>query len=91
MSHQSEVEFQKGNFKTNPLISLQFRALIASFFLLCTLLCAYLITHTDIGLDESLALPSDSHVKLYFDDIFEYLNLGPEVHFVFRRVLLFAF
>ncbi|KAL5248779.1 hypothetical protein ACHWQZ_G017834 [Mnemiopsis leidyi] len=60
------------------------RALISSFFVLCTLTSVILITRTSIGLDESLALPSDSHVKSYFDDIFEYLNLGPQVHFVFR-------
>lgn len=53
--------------------------MIVSLFFFLSLASIVLIPHLPIGLDESLALPSDSHVKLYFDDIFKYLNIGEQV------------
>lgn len=35
-----------------------------------------------LGLDQRLAVPSDSYLVQYFDDIYDYLNVGPPVYFV---------
>lgn len=38
----------------------------------------------DIGLSQSIALPKDSYLQDYFDDISKYLRTGPPVYFVIR-------
>ena len=39
----------------------------------------YIPSYSDI-------FPADSHLKHYYDDVFEYLNIGPSVNFIFRYV-----
>jgi Niemann-Pick C1 protein len=41
-----------------------------------------LMPNLQLGLDQRLALPSDSYLIDYFDDIYSYLNVGPPVYFV---------
>ncbi|KAF9468969.1 patched family-domain-containing protein [Collybia nuda] len=38
--------------------------------------------HIELGLDQRLALPSDSYLVSYFDNLDAYLNVGPPVYFV---------
>ena len=38
----------------------------------------------DIGLSQSIALPKDSYMQQYFDDLNNYLRTGPPVYFVIR-------
>lgn len=38
--------------------------------------------HIEIGLDQELSMPHDSHVLKYFQDLKSYLNIGPPVYFV---------
>ncbi|XP_077294393.1 Niemann-Pick type C-1a isoform X2 [Arctopsyche grandis] len=38
--------------------------------------------HIEIGLDQELSMPHDSHVLKYFKDLKSYLNIGPPVYFV---------
>lgn len=40
----------------------------------------------ELGLDQRIALPSDSYLVQYFDDVSAYLNTGPPVYFVTRDV-----
>ncbi|KAF9449887.1 multidrug efflux transporter AcrB transmembrane domain-containing protein [Macrolepiota fuliginosa MF-IS2] len=40
------------------------------------------IQHLQLGLDQRLALPSDSYLVPYFDSIDAYLDVGPPVYFV---------
>ncbi|KAH9973016.1 multidrug efflux transporter AcrB transmembrane domain-containing protein [Lactifluus volemus] len=40
------------------------------------------IQHIQLGLDQRLALPSDSYLIQYFDDMDAYLNVGPPVYFI---------
>lgn len=35
-----------------------------------------------LGLDQRLAMPQDSHLIEYFDDMYEYLNVGPPIYWV---------
>ncbi|KAG5221192.1 patched family-domain-containing protein [Salix suchowensis] len=44
------------------------------------------IQHIELGLDQRLALPSDSYLVSYFNLLDEYLDIGPPVYFVSRNV-----
>ncbi|THH10069.1 hypothetical protein EW145_g1571 [Phellinidium pouzarii] len=44
------------------------------------------IQHIQLGLDQRLALPSDSYLISYFDALESYLDIGPPVYFVARDV-----
>ncbi|KAL4882541.1 patched family-domain-containing protein [Aspergillus karnatakaensis] len=45
-----------------------------------------LIPEVALGLDQRIALPSDSYLIQYFDDLSEYFGAGPPVYFVTRNV-----
>ncbi|KAF9783025.1 patched family-domain-containing protein [Thelephora terrestris] len=42
------------------------------------------IQHIQLGLDQKLALPSESYLVRYFEDMEKYLDIGPPVYFVSR-------
>ncbi|KAG6837520.1 hypothetical protein H0H93_007701 [Arthromyces matolae] len=42
------------------------------------------VQHIELGLDQRLALPSDSYLVDYFDKMDAYLDVGPPVYFVSR-------
>lgn len=42
----------------------------------------YVIPSTNIGLDQTAALSSDSYVLTYYQDAFSYLKIGPPVYFI---------
>ncbi|KAI0068877.1 multidrug efflux transporter AcrB transmembrane domain-containing protein [Artomyces pyxidatus] len=44
------------------------------------------IQHIELGLDQRLALPSDSYLVSYFNDMDAYLDIGPPVYFVTHDV-----
>ncbi|KAG5646429.1 hypothetical protein DXG03_003479 [Asterophora parasitica] len=44
------------------------------------------IQHIELGLDQRLALPSDSYLVDYFDNLDAYLDVGPPVYFVSRSI-----
>ncbi|KAI0265104.1 patched family-domain-containing protein [Gloeopeniophorella convolvens] len=44
------------------------------------------IQHIELGLDQRLALPSDSYLVQYFNDMDSYLDIGPPVYFVTHNV-----
>lgn len=58
---------------------------IAVFFAFFTLGLA-LLPHISLGLDQRIAVPSDSYLVQYFDDFYEYFNSGPPVYFVVRNM-----
>jgi Niemann-Pick C1 protein len=43
-----------------------------------------LIPEVALGLDQRIALPSDSYMIQYFDDLYDYFDSGPPVYFVTR-------
>ena len=43
-----------------------------------------LIPEVALGLDQRIALPSDSYMIQYFDDLYDYFGSGPPVYFVTR-------
>ncbi|KAK9466559.1 sterol-sensing domain of SREBP cleavage-activation-domain-containing protein [Lipomyces arxii] len=44
-----------------------------------------LIPHIQLGLDQRIAIPSDSYMVNYFDDLYDYFDSGPPVYFVTRE------
>ncbi|KAG0221774.1 sterol-sensing domain of SREBP cleavage-activation-domain-containing protein [Mortierella sp. GBAus27b] len=61
------------------------RIIIASFVGLLTAgLC--LLPSLEIGLDQRLALPSDSYLVPFFNDLDSYFRVGPPVYFVVQDV-----
>lgn len=58
---------------------------IGLFFAFFTLGLA-LLPHISLGLDQRLAIPSDSYLVQYFDDFYDYFNSGPPVYFVVRNL-----
>ena len=41
-----------------------------------------LIPKLELGLDQRIALPNDSYLINYFNDMYDYLNVGPPVYFI---------
>lgn len=44
-----------------------------------------LLPSVELGLDQRIAIPSDSYLIRYFDDLYDYFNAGPPVYFVTRK------
>lgn len=42
------------------------------------------IPYVNFGLDQTMAVPKDSYLVNYFNDVYEYLNVGPPVYFVVK-------
>ncbi|KAI7865570.1 sterol-sensing domain of SREBP cleavage-activation-domain-containing protein [Spinellus fusiger] len=51
-------------------------------FLGVFMLSLALLPQLPLGLDQRIALPSDSYLVHYFNDLSDYLNVGPPVYFV---------
>jgi Niemann-Pick C1 protein len=45
-----------------------------------------LIPRVQLGLDQRIAIPSDSYMIQYFNDLYDYFGSGPPVYFVTRNV-----
>lgn len=56
--------------------------LFATWFTFCMILTPFL----SAGLDQSLAVPKDSYLVDYFDDLSHYFDSGPPVYFVTKGV-----
>ena len=51
-------------------------------FITWTCCCVAMTGHIEVGLDEELALPKDSEILDYLDQLSTTIKLGPEVYFV---------
>lgn len=59
--------------------------IIALFFGIFTLGLA-LFPSVELGLDQRIAIPSDSYLIPYFNDLYDYLDVGPPVYFVTKEL-----
>ncbi|CEG69122.1 hypothetical protein RMATCC62417_05252 [Rhizopus microsporus] len=64
------------------------RYFIAFAFLGLFMLGLSLAPQLPLGLDQRIALPSDSYLVQYFDDMSQYFNVGPPVYFVVKNANL---
>ncbi|KAL6709963.1 niemann-Pick type C-related protein 1 [Coniothyrium glycines] len=58
---------------------------IAVFFGIFTAALA-LFPSVQLGLDQRIAIPSDSYLIPYFNDLYNYLDVGPPVYFITREL-----
>ena len=59
--------------------------IIALFFGIFTAGLA-LFPSVELGLDQRIAIPSDSYLIPYFNDLYDYLDVGPPVYFVTKEL-----
>ena len=48
------------------------------------------VPYVNVGLDQKLALPKDSFLLKWFEDMNDYLNTGPPVYFVVKEGYSYA-
>ncbi|AEY98814.1 FAGL008Wp [Eremothecium gossypii FDAG1] len=58
----------------------------AIVFIVWSLASIVFLPYISIGLDQKMAVPQDSHLTTYFEDVSQYLNVGPPVYFVLRNL-----
>lgn len=58
------------------------KKVILSIFVAVSAVSFSLLPKITLGLDQRLAIPSESYLVQYFDDLSNYLNVGPPVYFV---------
>ncbi|CDH09686.1 probable Niemann-Pick type C-related protein 1 [Zygosaccharomyces bailii ISA1307] len=57
---------------------------VLSLFVTYTLISLVFLPEIKFGLDQKLAVPQDSYLVDYFQDAYQYLNVGPPVYFVVK-------
>lgn len=60
-------------------------SLVALFFGIFTAALA-LFPKVELGLDQRIAIPSDSYLIPYFNDLYDYFDAGPPVYFVTKEL-----
>ncbi|WCJ44712.1 NPC intracellular cholesterol transporter 1 [Euphorbia peplus] len=69
-----------------PILSLWgVKILVVSLFTALTLACIALSTRVEPGLEQKIVLPQDSYLQGYFNDVSEYLRIGPPLYFVVKN------
>ncbi|KAK4945772.1 niemann-Pick type C-related protein 1 [Elasticomyces elasticus] len=68
------------------LLDKKVKTFVVAFFVTLFAAGIALIPRVDLGLDQRIALPSDSYMIQYFDDLYDYFGSGPPVYFVTRDV-----
>ncbi|CCH41765.1 Niemann-Pick type C-related protein 1 [Wickerhamomyces ciferrii] len=58
------------------------KKVIVFIFVLWTSISLALLPNIKLGLDQRIAIPSDSYLIDYFNDVYQYLNVGPPIYFV---------
>lgn len=59
---------------------------ILTFFLLWLGISLSLLPNIQFGLDQRIAIPSDSYLIDYFNSVYKYLNVGPPIFFVMKNL-----
>ncbi|OMO54599.1 niemann-Pick C1 protein-like protein [Corchorus olitorius] len=69
-----------------PILSLWgVKIIVVSTFVAFTLASIALSTRIDPGLEQKIVLPQDSYLQGYFNNISEYLRIGPPLYFVVKN------
>ncbi|KAI1074177.1 multidrug efflux transporter AcrB transmembrane domain-containing protein, partial [Whalleya microplaca] len=68
------------------LLGKKFKAFVVAVFLALLAAGIALIPYVQLGLDQRVALPDDSYLIDYFNDMYNYLDTGPPVYFVAKNV-----
>ncbi|KAJ6921049.1 NPC intracellular cholesterol transporter 1-like [Populus alba x Populus x berolinensis] len=69
-----------------PILSLWgVKIAVISIFAAFTLACIALTTRVEPGLEQQIVLPQDSYLQGYFNNVSEYLRIGPPLYFVVKN------
>ncbi|XXG95946.1 niemann-Pick type C- protein 1 [Hypoxylon texense] len=68
------------------LLGKKVKVLVVAFFLGLLAAGVALIPYVQLGLDQRVALPDDSYLIDYFNDMYAYLDTGPPVYFVTKNL-----
>ncbi|XP_011041222.1 PREDICTED: Niemann-Pick C1 protein-like [Populus euphratica] len=69
-----------------PMLSLWgVKIAVISIFSAFTLACIALTTRVEPGLEQQIVLPQDSYLQGYFNNVSEYLRIGPPLYFVVKN------
>jgi Niemann-Pick C1 protein len=66
------------------LLNKQVKTVVVAFFVTLFAIGIALIPEVELGLDQRYAVPSDSYLIQYFNDLYDYFGTGPPVYFVTR-------
>ncbi|CAM9001419.1 unnamed protein product [Rhodiola kirilowii] len=61
------------------------KIVVISIFVALTVASIGLSTRIEPGLDQKIVLPKDSYLQRYFNDVSEYLRIGPPLYFVVKN------
>lgn len=64
-----------------PLI-LKSKKIIMFVFILWTSISLAILPNIKLGLDQRIAIPSDSYLIDYYNDVYKYLNVGPPIYYI---------
>lgn len=67
------------------LLSKKVKAVVLTVFLGFFAAGVALLPELELGLDQRIAIPSDSYLIPYFNDLYDYFDAGPPVYFVSRN------
>ena len=70
------------NYFTPTILGSKCRKFVLILFFAWTCSSIYFIPHMDIGLEQEVAMPDDSFVLKYLQEVREHLSVGPPVYFV---------
>ncbi|KAK5273359.1 niemann-Pick type C-related protein 1, partial [Exophiala xenobiotica] len=68
------------------LLDKKVKTFVVAFFVSLFAVAIALLPEVQLGLDQRYALPSDSYMIPYFNDLYAYFGSGPPVYFVTRDV-----
>jgi Niemann-Pick C1 protein len=68
------------------LLDKKIKTLVVTFFVTLFAVGISLIPKVELGLDQRIAIPDDSYMIQYFNDLYQYFGSGPPVYFVARDV-----
>ncbi|OCT48287.1 Niemann-Pick type C-related protein 1 [Cladophialophora carrionii] len=68
------------------LLDKKVKTLVLTFFVTLFAAGIALIPMVQLGLDQRIAIPQDSYMIQYFNDLYDYFGSGPPVYFVTRHV-----
>lgn len=63
-----------------------YKMIVLTFFVLWAMISLIFLPKIEFGLDQTLAVPQDSYLIDYFNDIYDYLKVGPPVYFVVKNL-----
>lgn len=86
MSEESFLQVFIKNTYAPKLLGRKVKVVVVTVFFGLFAAALALLPQIQLGLDQRVAIPDDSYLIPYFNDLYDYLEIGPPVYFVTRGV-----